>query len=59
MHTYEIENTKSGIILGQYEGATEAEALDALARDAGYTDYADMCAVAPAANGEIVVTEIA
>lgn len=55
---YQIENTISGIVLGIFEGATEAEALDAMARDAGYRDYADACTVAPAQDGEIAVTEV-
>ncbi len=56
--TYSIGNTISGADLGAYEGATEAEALDAMARDAGYTDYAEAQSVAPAAYGEIVATEM-
>lgn len=40
MNRYQIENTKSGMVLGVYEGETEAEALDAMARDAGYRDHA-------------------
>ncbi len=57
--TYRIGNTISGADLGAYEGATEAEALDAMARDAGYTDYAEAESVALAAYGEIGATEIA
>lgn len=30
-----------GVILGTYSGATEAEALDAAAKDAGFADFAD------------------
>lgn len=55
---FQIENTKSGVILGEYEAGDEASALDALARDAGYADYAEASAVSPAHNGEIVVTEL-
>lgn len=33
---YVIENSTSGLIMGAYLGTTEEEALDALARDAGY-----------------------
>ena len=58
MPTFRIENTISGVILGDYEGATEAEALDAMARDAGYSDYAACCEVAPAKEGEISITEV-
>ena len=41
MARYLIENIKSGLILGSYDGASEDEALDAMARDAGYIDYSD------------------
>lgn len=55
--TWTIENTTSGLVLGTYEGATAADALDAMARDAGYRDYADLQAQVPAEDGEIIVTE--
>lgn len=55
MSNYEITNARIGVALGVYEGATEAEALDAMARDAGYADYAECCEVVPARDGEIVV----
>ena len=56
MATYRIENTSSGVILGEYEGVSEAEALDAMARYAGYSDYAAACIVAPVDDDEISVT---
>lgn len=55
--TWTIQNTASGATVWQGEAATEAEALDAMARDAGYADYAAACAAAPVAEGEIVVTQ--
>lgn len=58
MSKYLITNTRSGVALGVYEGNSEAEALDAMARDAGYSDYAECCEVAPASEGEIVVTRV-
>lgn len=42
---FQIVNPTTGINLGTYEGATKAEALDAYARDAGYTSFADACEV--------------
>ena len=48
----------SGVILGQYEAASASEALEAMARDAGYSDYAAACDAAPPMEGEIVVTQI-
>lgn len=59
MATYTIENTRSGVVFGEYEGTSEADALDSMARDAGYADYAKCCEVAPVADGEIVVTLVA
>jgi len=41
MTTYRIENTSSGVILGEYEGDTPEQALDAQSRDAGYDSQAE------------------
>jgi hypothetical protein len=45
MPTYKIENTVSGQVLGAYQARDENAALDAMARDAGYKDFADSCRV--------------
>lgn len=42
MARFLISNRRSGADLGVYEGETEAEALDAMARDAGYDSFAGM-----------------
>ena len=58
MNTYEIASTVSGAVIGHYRGATELEALDAMARDAGYDCYAAACEIAPFYDGEIILTEV-
>ncbi len=57
MSRWTISNTESGITLGVFEAASEAEALDVWARDAGYTCYAEAIAIVPVARGEIVCVE--
>ena len=42
MTTYRVENTSTGLILGDYIAETVEEALDKCARDAGYKDQADI-----------------
>ena len=59
MSKYQIENTTSGVVFGIYEGETERDALDAMARDAGYKNHAEVEEQFNTyANGEIVVTEM-
>ena len=58
MTQFKITNLVSGTEIGVYEGKTKEEALDAMARDAGYADWAHSCAVAPVAEGELEVAEI-
>ncbi len=45
MKKYRIENQHSGVDMGIFDGETEEDALDAMARDAGYADYAEACEV--------------
>lgn len=58
MKKFQIENTKSGLLLGVYEADTKDEALDLLAQDAGYADYEELNEEVPAAPGEILVLEV-
>jgi hypothetical protein len=55
---YRIENTSSSVVLGEYRAASEQEALDALAFDAGYPNYAEAEKVVPSLDGEILVTRL-
>lgn len=56
MKTFQIISS-AGVDMGQYKGANAAEALDAMARDAGYRDQADAAETAGAFEGS--VTEMA
>src|SRR5579864_1202896 len=58
MKTFRIEDTFSGVVLGEYHARSERDALDAMARDAGYADYADAQRSDPAPDGELRLTEI-
>ena len=53
---YRIENTRSGIVLGEYDAESKSDALDAMARDAGYRNYAEAVSVAP--GTDILVTPL-
>lgn len=60
MKKWKIENRVSGVNLGVYEGPTQGDALDAMARDAGYRDYAEACEVTGESieNEDLDITEI-
>ena len=58
MNTYKITNNVSGADLGTYEAEGWTQALDAMARDAGYESYQVLCLEVPADEGEIKVSEV-
>ena len=58
MKSFEIGNRYSGVILGVYAGQDKFVAADAMARDAGYTDYKTLCAAVPAVFDEVYVVEV-
>jgi len=53
---YRIDNRESGLCLGAYQATSEADALDVMARDAGYRDHAHACEAAP--GDDLTVAEI-
>ncbi|MDD2862322.1 MAG: hypothetical protein PHT60_16505 [Acidiphilium sp.] len=59
MARFQIVNMISGTDFGIYEAADAETALEVFAQDAGYSSYAALCEVAPPADGEIRVTEVA
>ena len=59
MPEYRITNRISGHDLGVYPGETEDDAIEAMARDAGYADYADLLErVVGACRAELAIEEV-
>jgi hypothetical protein len=52
---YTITNLITGTVLGNYEAACEAQALELLAQAQGYVSYAQLCEQIPAGSGELAV----
>jgi hypothetical protein len=55
--SYTISNAISGLVLGVYQGTSKDDALDTLARDAGYADFFDACESGEDGD-DLIVTEI-
>jgi hypothetical protein len=55
--SYTISNAISGMVLGVYEGTSRDDALDTMARDAGYEDYFDACE-SGFDGDDLIVTEV-
>lgn len=58
MPAYRVINTVSGVDLGVYEGESVSDALEALARDAGYRDVVEMNEVTGSDNSDLVILEV-
>ena len=52
-YRYQLSNKNSGLDLGIYDATTEAAALDAMAADAGYKDFAASCEAVGTDGSEI------
>ncbi len=55
---YMIESLVSGCSIGAYAGTSKLDALDAMARIAGYTDYLALCDEHPSENNPLEVSEM-
>ena len=55
--SYTISNRTSGVVLGVYQGTSKDDAIDSLARDAGYADFFDACESGEDGD-DLIVTEI-
>lgn len=59
MNTYKIYSNITGVFFGEYPGKNEKNALDNMAKDAGYTDYTDLINQIPNASAnELEIYEI-
>jgi len=58
MAQFEINNRTSGLVLGVYEAANEADALDEMARGAGYENFADACFVVDNDGSDMIVRRV-
>ena len=57
MKRFQIASTQ-GANLGTYNGETRKGALDAMAKDAGYRDFADACATTGEDGSDLIVQEV-
>ena len=58
MSTYNIVNMQSGEELGRYFARTVLDALNAMARAAGFENYEQACRTLPSIRDELFVTEL-
>ena len=58
MKKFRIRNSITGVELGVYEGDTNAEALDKMARAGHFVDFAALCEAVPGASGGVIVDEV-
>ncbi len=57
MTTFQISNLSSGLVLGAFVGTTAEAALDAMAQEAGYSDFAASCEVT-GKRADLAVVEV-
>lgn len=63
MATFSITNRSSGLCIGDYQGRNADDAIDAMARDAGYDSQAHAAATlgttVAALRADLIVVEVA
>ena len=63
MTTFSITNRSSGLCFGDFDGRDADDAIDAMARDAGYDSQVDAAAVlgttVAALRADLIVVEVA
>ena len=58
MSVFNIFDMEAGEELGRYFAHSAAEALNAMAQAAGYSDFREACGVRPALGDQVLVTEL-
>ena len=58
MTAFHIENVRSGEEIGRYYAETAGDALNAMARNAGFEDFARACEISPEIKREVVIFEL-
>ena len=58
MSVFNIFDMQAGEELGRYFTHSAADALNAMARAAGYLDFREACGAQPALRDQVLVTEL-
>ena len=58
MSVYNIFQMASGEELGRYFAVSAQDALNAMARDAGYADFEAVCGSTPQLREQILITQL-
>ena len=58
MSVFNIFDMKAGEELGRYFASSATDALNAMARAAGFADFQDACGAQPMLNDSVLITEL-